>query len=119
MKCNTLNLGLSAIRIVLCLTLFEWAVPTFAQEAKERNVTGTITDEKNQPLVGVSIIVPQSTIGTSTDIKGEFSLKVPEGKNELRISLISYESATVQIPANNVVHFQMNPNIRDLNEAYN
>jgi len=116
MKCKVFNLRLSTICLILCLALFEWTVPAFAQQAKERNVKGKITDENNAPMVGVNILVVESTIGAITDSKGEFSIQVPEGINELRISFIGYETATVQIPANDVITFQMTAGLKNLDE---
>ncbi|HEX3009247.1 MAG TPA: TonB-dependent receptor [Bacteroidales bacterium] len=97
------------------MTLFEWAVPSFAQ-AKDRNVSGKITDENNEPMIGVSILVAETTVGTITNENGEFSLRVPEGKNELRISFIGYETAVVPVPDNNVLSYQMKPSAKSLEE---
>ena len=117
MKCKVFNLRLSTVCIILCLTLFEWTVPALAQQTKERTVTGKITDENNQPMVGVSILVVESAIGTTTGTTGEYSVKVPEGKNKLRISFIGYKTTTLEIPDNNVVNLQMNLAAQDLNEV--
>lgn len=116
MKCKINHLRLSTICIILCLTLFEWAVPVIAQQSNERSVSGKINDENNQPMVGVTILVAETTIGTTTNINGEFTLMVPEGRNELQISFIGYEKITLQIPANNVVTLQLKPGSQDLDE---
>lgn len=116
MKYKGSNLRLSAIFMILCLTMFQWAVPVFAQQAKERIVSGTITDENKQPMVGVSILVVETAIAVMTDNNGEFSIRVPEGKNELRLSFIGYETATIRIPENNTVVFQMKPQATELDE---
>jgi TonB-dependent starch-binding outer membrane protein SusC len=116
MNCKTLNLRLSAICLILCLTLFEWTGSALAQQPKDRNVQGKITDENNQPMVGVSIVVAETNLGTSTDINGEFSLRIPEGKKELRISFIGYGTTTLTIPANNPINLQMKPSAQDLGE---
>ncbi|HET6559249.1 MAG TPA: carboxypeptidase-like regulatory domain-containing protein, partial [Prolixibacteraceae bacterium] len=117
MKCKKLNVRLSALCILWCLALFAWTAPTLAQQARERTVTGSITDENNDPLPGVSIVVAETTIGTITDTDGNFSLRVPEGKNELRISFIGYEKASVPISSSNVVNFQMSATAQDLSEV--
>jgi TonB-dependent starch-binding outer membrane protein SusC len=116
MKCIIFNLRLSTMCIILCLTMFVWASPILAQQMKERNVTGKIIDENNQPMVGVSILVANTTIGATTDINGEFSLRVPEGKTELRISFIGYETAVVSIRDINVISIQMKPSAKNLDE---
>lgn len=115
MKCKILKLRMSAICIILCMTLFEWTIPIHAQQ-NDRNITGKITDENNAPMTGVSIVVASTTIGTITDENGDFTIRIPEGKTELRISFIGYETATVQIPENNVLNFQMTPSSQNLDE---
>lgn len=42
-------------------------------------VTGTVTDEKDQPLPGASVQIKNSKIGVATDDKGYFTLDAPEG----------------------------------------
>jgi TonB-dependent starch-binding outer membrane protein SusC len=116
MKWKVSNLRLYTICIVLCLTFFEWAVPAFAQQTQGRNVTGTITDENNQPMVGVTVLVVGTTQGTVTDIKGNFSIMVPEGKNELRISFVGYETMTVSALGYSSLNIQMEPGAQNLNE---
>ena len=46
-----------------------------ASSAKTMTVSGTVLDEKNQPLPGAAIYIPGSTTGTATDIDGKFELK--------------------------------------------
>src|SRR5665647_376839 len=101
MKYKDFNLRLSTICFILCLTLFEWTVPILAQQAKERTVTGKITDENSQPLAGVTVLVVGTTTATMADNNGGFSIRVPEGKKELQLSFIGYETTAIPIPENN------------------
>lgn len=117
MKCKTLNLRLSTICLILCLTLLGWTAPAFAQQVKERNVSGKIADENNTMMIGVTIMVPGTTTGTITDNNGSYTIAVPEGKNELQISFIGYETAILPIPTNNVVNHQMQPLSLSLNDV--
>ena len=52
-------------------------------------VTGTVTDPEGEPLVGASVRVQGATIGTFTDIDGNFSLDVADGKT-LYVSYVGY-----------------------------
>ncbi len=63
----------------------------------QRTVTGTITDEGNEPLIGTSVVVKGGTVGTVTDLDGTFSLQVPDGATELVISYTGFESQTINI----------------------
>lgn len=107
MDCKTFDFRLSAICLILCAMLIGWASPAFAQQAKERNVSGIVTDETNEPMVGVSIVVMGTTIGTVTDINGKFNLLVPGDKTELQISFIGFETTVVPIPANNTINVKL------------
>lgn len=55
--------------------LFVGAGTLFAQPT----VRGTVTDDAGNPLVGVTIVVPGSTNGTTTDVKGNYTINVPQG----------------------------------------
>ncbi|MDT3405467.1 SusC/RagA family TonB-linked outer membrane protein [Mucilaginibacter terrae] len=47
-------------------------------QKQDRQVTGTVVDEKGEPLPGVSISIKGTTRGTITDVNGKFSLQVPD-----------------------------------------
>ena len=62
----------------------------------QTKVNGTvISQEDNQPVVGATIQVVGTSIGTTTDFNGRFSLTCPEGKNTLRISYVGMEAIDV------------------------
>ena len=49
-------------------------------EEREVRIIGKVTDERKQPLPGVTVIVKGLTLGTSTDVNGRFSLTLPKCK---------------------------------------
>ena len=51
-------------------------------------VTGTVIDENDQPLIGASVIVPGTAIGTSTDTDGSFRLQLRSGDAQVQISYL-------------------------------
>src|SRR6186713_1444917 len=53
-------------------------------------ITGTITDEKGEGLVGATIVIKGTTTGTTTDVDGNFSLEVPDNTTVLVISYAGY-----------------------------
>ncbi|NNC94547.1 MAG: SusC/RagA family TonB-linked outer membrane protein [Chitinophagales bacterium] len=77
--------------------------------AQDRTVTGTVVDEINEPLPGVTVIVKGSTIGVSTDLDGKYSVVVPEGSNALVYSFIGMKTTEVALGASNVVNVNMEP----------
>ncbi|MBD5341156.1 MAG: TonB-dependent receptor plug domain-containing protein [Bacteroides sp.] len=62
-----------------------------AQHGKETNCYGRVVDEQGEPLIGAMVTVPGTKIGTSTDIDGNFQLKVPAGTT-LKITYVGYST---------------------------
>lgn len=61
--------------------------------AQNKTVSGTVTDTKGLPLIGISVLVEKSTIGTATDAEGKFKLNVPPGSSII-ISSTGFKSQT-------------------------
>jgi iron complex outermembrane receptor protein len=72
---------------------------TFAQETTiQGKVTGSdVFGSEPEPLVGVNILVKNTTTGTSTGLNGEFSLNVNNLPVELVFSYIGYEKQTITV----------------------
>jgi TonB-dependent starch-binding outer membrane protein SusC len=60
-------------------------------------LTGTVTDEKGDPLLGATVVVKGTTIGTVTDINGRFSIQVPEDAENLVFSYVGMASKESEI----------------------
>ena len=58
---------------------------------------GTIIDDQGEPLIGASVIVSGTTTGVTTDIDGNFTIKVPDNTKELTIEYIGFK--TTNVPA--------------------
>lgn len=56
-----------------------------------------ITNEQNEPLIGVSVWKKQTTEGTVTDQNGMFAIDVVTGRDELEISYLGYQTSTLVI----------------------
>lgn len=66
------------------------AVPTIAQA--QAIVTGTVKSESGEALIGANVYIKETSLGTSTNIEGAFTLQIPETLNNptLVISLIGF-----------------------------
>ena len=80
----------------LALGLVLGAQALFAQNTI--TVTGTVTDAKKEPIIGASILQSGTTVGTATDIDGNFTLSVPEDAI-LEISSIGFETRKLKASA--------------------
>lgn len=59
--------------------------------AEEIAVTGTVVDEQRRPKAGVSVVVPNTNIGTMTDANGRFQLKT-QNRGSIWFSFIGYKT---------------------------
>lgn len=83
----------------------------------QRTVTGTVTDDKGEPLVGSSVVVKGTTNGTVSDVDGNFSLKVPNNASTLVISMVGYTTQEVTLGASNVVNVTLKESATGLQEV--
>jgi len=66
-----MNRGIIIILTILCIA----PVLSFAQN--KVTVSGMVTDEDNQAVIGCNVIVKGATIGAITDLNGHYSITVP------------------------------------------
>ena len=62
-----------------------------------QTVSGSITDSKGEPLLGASILVKGTSVGTVTDLDGNFSLNVPPEGKVLVVSYTGFTSQEIEI----------------------
>jgi Domain of unknown function (DUF4139)/N-terminal domain of unknown function (DUF4140) len=62
-------------------------------------IRGKITGQTGEPLIGATILLQGSTIGTITDIDGEYALKIPPAPATLVVSYVGYETQIVPVNA--------------------
>lgn len=65
-------------------------------QQENKIIKGKVIDEKGETLIGVSILVKGTTIGTVTDFDGNFSLEVPQN-GTLVISYVGYKSQEIKV----------------------
>lgn len=79
---------------ILCLALL-LAINLWAEEGIR--ISGTVVDDHQEPLIGVSIVVQGTTNGTVTDIDGHFYLTVPDKESLLELSYVGFKNKTVRV----------------------
>ncbi len=67
------------------------------------DVSGTIVDELNEPIIGASVAEDGTTNGTLTDMDGNFSLKVASD-SKLRVTYVGYTPQTIPVNGKNSFH---------------
>lgn len=82
-----------------------------------RIVKGSILDENNEPMIGVSVMVEGTSLGTITDFDGNYVLEVPVDKTVLDISYIGYLKQSMPTPQTGSLNIKMKPDTKALDEV--
>ena len=119
MKNRILKSRLATVLLILFTVVFANVLPASAQQANgERRITGQVTDENKETMIGVSILVKGTSTGTITDFDGNYTIVVPRNAHELQFSYVGYESKTVPLPATgNVLNVQMKSDSQMLSDV--
>ena len=68
--------------------------------AQSRSVSGKVLDEQQVPIIGAAVILAGGgSVGSVTDIDGNFALTVPSGDVTLNVTCLGYESMAVSVPS--------------------
>lgn len=94
------------LSLVLALVLFG-AGFALAQKI----VTGTVTDESGEALIGASILVKGTTSGTVTDLDGKYSLSVPDASSILIFSYTGFNTQEIEVGAQTVIDLVMSEGV--------
>lgn len=90
-----------------------------AVEIAERVITGTVKSETDEALPGVSVVIKNTTRGTTTDANGGYRLSIPDENRAttLVFSFVGYLNKEVAVGSRSVVDVQLAPDQKTLNEV--
>jgi TonB-linked SusC/RagA family outer membrane protein len=99
---------------VLIMTLL-FSVQAFALPAADITVKGSVMDINKEPLPGVTITVKGASIGTVTDIEGNYSLTAPDNAT-LVFSFIGFKSQNIPVGNRSTINVTMQEDVAGLDE---
>ncbi len=86
-------------------------------QAQDRDITGTVVNEEDgMPIPGVQVVVKGTTIGTVTDLDGNYSLTVPETAEILVFKYIGFEDQEITIGDQTKIDVQLAVGVTALDE---
>jgi TonB-linked SusC/RagA family outer membrane protein len=84
---------------------------------QNQTITGKVTDEKGEALIGVNIIVKETNKGTSTNADGKYSLSVPGSSSKIIYTFVSYENREVTVGNQSIINVSLTPDAKSLSEV--
>lgn len=95
-----------------------YGIDTSNMIQQERIIQGTVLEEgTNEPLIGVNVVVKGTTIGTTTDIDGKYSIKIPSDKAVLVFSYIGQKTEEYSVKGLSLLNVVMKSDATMLSEV--
>ena len=102
---------------ILSLLFFFMAFISVQVYAQNIKISGTvISGSDNYPIIGANILIKGTTIGTITDVDGNFSFEAPKGST-LIVSYIGYQSQEMQVSGNAPLKIILSEDTEKLDEV--
>ena len=83
----------------------------------QRTITGAVTDNNGEALIGATVLVAGTSVGTVTDVDGTYSLSVPDDATLLIITYTGYVTERKEIGASNIIDVVLREDIVGLDEV--
>jgi TonB-linked SusC/RagA family outer membrane protein len=87
---------------------------SFTISFAQRKITGTVTDDKQAPLVGATVAVKGTSVATTTDAIGKFSITVPSTGRTLVFSYVGMQNREIALGSTDVVSVALTPTAGNL-----
>ncbi|SFV28705.1 SusC/RagA family TonB-linked outer membrane protein [Thermoflavifilum thermophilum] len=99
--------------LLLTLTFLLACMLSFAQ----RSIHGKVVDESGLPVIGATILVQGTQLGTTSNNNGEFSLSIPESATHLQVRSVGYEAVTIPVTAETSYTITLHATTQSLNQV--
>ncbi|MEX2234875.1 MAG: TonB-dependent receptor [Cyclobacteriaceae bacterium] len=80
-------------------------------------VSGRITNEQGETLVGANVILTGTSIGTTSDVSGNYVLEIPDPAGTLIFSYIGYSSQEIPVNNRQIINISLVPDVQSLKEV--
>ncbi len=101
-------------RWVVFLIFYMTALQSFAQSTS--TVQGTVVDESGESLIGVSVRIKSASIGTATDVNGNFTIQAEEGAT-LVLSYVGFKTKEVLVKGKKHMNITLESDLAQLDEV--
>ena len=88
-----------------------------APQPEGRKITGKVTDENGEALPGVTVIIKGTSLGTSTDIDGNYVLTLPAGDHVLVFSMVGMNEKEVAVGKQSTLNVILSEGMTEMDEV--
>ena len=72
------------------------------QQSNKKHITGIVKDNAGFPVPGATVMIPNSNVGTITNVDGSYAIDVPEGTTALEVVCMGYTTVNLALGAASV-----------------
>lgn len=116
LKFSSANPNASGVAPKLQTYLLNYNILPPTYNLTTNSIRGKVVDNNGQPLPGANVIVEGTTIGTVTDLDGNYSITIPNNSSQLTFSFIGYNPKTLPI-SNSVMNIVLDESEMKLEEV--
>ncbi|MFQ9504661.1 MAG: carboxypeptidase-like regulatory domain-containing protein [Alistipes indistinctus] len=104
--------GTLRLFLVLCIT----ALSMTLVQAQERTYSGVVKGSDGQPIIGASVEVVGTTVGTSTGLDGDYTIKANQG-SKIKFSFLGTKSVTATAGTSSTINVTLEDDAMGLEEV--
>jgi Ca-activated chloride channel family protein len=118
LSCCIIEKKTSMGKFIITFAMVVYAFLGMYEVKQDHKITGTITDvENSSPLPGVNVLVKGTSIGTTSDAKGNYEIILPQPSGVVVFSYIGYKTLEVKVNNRQVVDVKLTPDVEMLQEV--
>jgi hypothetical protein len=79
-----------------------------SQQEGKKHVSGVVKDKSGAPVPGATVMIPNTSVGTITDMNGSYSIDVPAGVTSLEVVCMGYTTEQITLGTASVYDITLN-----------
>lgn len=83
----------------------------------QRKVTGVVTDNKGESIPGVNVLVKGTTLGSISDLDGNYTITVPDAKSVLVFTFVGYQTQEIAVGNQKTINVKLLDDTQALDEV--
>ncbi len=101
------------------LSLITLLLSVCAAVCAQTVIKGKVLDgsQANEPMIGASVQVPGTSVGSITDVDGNFSFTLPKGKSMIQVSMIGYKTQVINLKGRDYVEIVLKEDAEIMDEV--